>query len=187
VRSAVSVSPGSHQKLNSIDWNQQQGSKSETVSPEGQKPSEQIDVNLVLKLQQKLKDVEKERNRVQKTVEHLEKEDSPSDDAGRTHDSFKLQEMETENAKLKTDLAALRRLMAERETWGQELLKNLEASQLELDRRRQECIQLHSVLTNQTKGLKSVANNNYSSHVDIINKDGTDLRGSEENQQATGG
>jgi hypothetical protein len=50
----------------------------------------QIDVGLVLKLQQKLKDVEKERNRLQKRVEHLEKEDSPSDDAARTHDSFKV-------------------------------------------------------------------------------------------------
>jgi len=173
VRSAVSVSSSaSHQKLENIDWNQQQVHRSETVSPEGQKPSEQIDVGLVLKLQQKLKDVEKERNRLQKRVEHLEKEDSPSDDAARAHDSFKLQELEMENAKLKTDLAALRRLSAEGETGGQELLKQLEASQLELDRRREECIQLHSVLANQTQGLKSVANNNYSSNVDIINEDG---------------
>lgn len=50
--------------------------------------------------------------------------------------------------------------------------EQLEASQLELDRRREECIQLHSVLANQTKGLKSVASNNYSSHIDIINEDG---------------
>jgi myosin-5 len=50
--------------------------------------------------------------------------------------------------------------------------EQLEACQLELDRRREECIQLHSVLANQTKGLKSVANNNYSSHIDIINEDG---------------
>lgn len=50
--------------------------------------------------------------------------------------------------------------------------EQLEASQLELDRRREECIQLHSVLSNQTKGLKSVASNNYSSHIDIINEDG---------------
>jgi myosin-5 len=28
------------------------------------------------------------------------------------------------------------------------------------------------VLANQTKGLKSVASNNYSSHIDIINEDG---------------
>ncbi|PSN35591.1 Unconventional myosin-Va [Blattella germanica] len=139
VRSTASASStGSHQKLDNIDWNQQ-GRRSETVSPEGQRPPEQIDVGLVLKLQQKLKDVEKERNRLQERVEYLEK-DSPSDDAARTHDAFKV--------------------------W------QLEASQLELDRRREECIQLHSVLANQTKGLKSVASNNYSSHVDIINEDG---------------
>ncbi|XP_021923468.1 unconventional myosin-Va [Zootermopsis nevadensis] len=173
VRSTVSASSfGSHQKLENIDWNQQQGSRSETVSPERQKPSEQTDVALMLKLQQKLKDVEKERNRLQERIECLEKEDSPSDDATRTHDTFKLQELEMENSKLKTDLAALRKVTADGETGGQELLKQLEASQLELDRRREECIQLHSVLSNQTKGLKSVASNNYSSHIDIINEDG---------------
>lgn len=45
VRSAVSVSSSaSHQKLENIDWNQQQGHRSETVSPEGQKPPEQVSV-----------------------------------------------------------------------------------------------------------------------------------------------
>lgn len=44
----------------------------------------------MLKLQQKLKDVEKERNRLQERIECLEKEDSPSDDATRTHDTFKV-------------------------------------------------------------------------------------------------
>jgi hypothetical protein len=43
VRSTVSVSSsGSQQKLENIDWNQQQGRRSETVSPEGQKPPEQV-------------------------------------------------------------------------------------------------------------------------------------------------
>lgn len=43
VRSTASVtSSGSHQKLENIDWNQQQGRKSETVSPVGQKPPEQV-------------------------------------------------------------------------------------------------------------------------------------------------
>ena len=45
MRSAVSVSSSaSHQKLENIDWNQQQGHRSDTVSPEGQKPSEQVSV-----------------------------------------------------------------------------------------------------------------------------------------------
>jgi hypothetical protein len=43
VRSTASVtSSGSHHKLENIDWNQQQGHRSETVSPEGQKPPEQV-------------------------------------------------------------------------------------------------------------------------------------------------
>jgi hypothetical protein len=43
VRSTASVtSSGSHHKLENIDWNQQQGRRSETVSPEGQKPPEQV-------------------------------------------------------------------------------------------------------------------------------------------------
>ncbi|KAJ9582514.1 hypothetical protein L9F63_003128, partial [Diploptera punctata] len=97
-------------------------STAKNASPEAHKPSEQIDVGLVLKLQQKLKDVEKERNRLQERVDYLEK-DSPSDDAARTHDTFKLQELEMENAKLKTDLAMLRKLTADGESGGQELLK----------------------------------------------------------------
>ena len=45
VRSAVSVSSSaSHQKLENIDWNQQQAQRSETVSPDAQKPSEQVSV-----------------------------------------------------------------------------------------------------------------------------------------------
>jgi hypothetical protein len=34
VRSAVSVSSGNYQKLENIDWNQQQGPNSEMISPE---------------------------------------------------------------------------------------------------------------------------------------------------------
>jgi hypothetical protein len=67
-------------------------SDTSTASATSELPDE-IDVRLVLKLQQKLKDVKKERSHQQKRVEYLEKEDSPSDDAARTHYSFKLQEM----------------------------------------------------------------------------------------------
>jgi len=48
----------------------------------------------------------------------------------------------------------------------------LSALQAELDRRREECIQLRSVLANQTAGIKNVASFNYSRDVDIINEDG---------------
>nr|CAD7430254.1 unnamed protein product [Timema monikensis] len=164
VRSTVSASSVSsnHQPLEIIEWNKH---------PEG-RPHEQIDVGLVLKLQSKLKNVEKERIRLQKRVEEYEKDESPGDEQNRTRDTFKLQELEMENEKLRDNLTALRKTVAQEEPSGKELLRQLEASQEELNRRRDECIQLHSVLANQTKGLKSVASNNYSTHVDIINEDG---------------
>jgi hypothetical protein len=47
VRSTASVaSSGSHHRLENIDWNQQQGRRSETVSPEGQKQPEQVSTKL---------------------------------------------------------------------------------------------------------------------------------------------
>jgi len=52
VRSAVSVSSSaSHQKLENIDWNQQQANRSGTDSPDGQKPSEQVSVCHSMKTQ----------------------------------------------------------------------------------------------------------------------------------------
>ncbi|XP_067003336.2 unconventional myosin-Va [Anabrus simplex] len=171
VRSHASVLSTSSRLLESIDWSP--GLKSESVSPEGQKTtSEQIDVGLVLKLQQKLKEVEKERDRLRKRVELLEKEDSPIDDAAvRTQESFQIQELEIENAKLKSNLATMR-IAAADESGSQELLSQFQALQQECERQREECIQLRSILASQTQGLKSVASNNYGSHVDLINEDG---------------
>lgn len=49
-----------------------------------------IDVGLVLKLQQKLKDVENERDKLFLKVESLEKEDSPTEERQRTMDSIRV-------------------------------------------------------------------------------------------------
>nr|CAD7262897.1 unnamed protein product [Timema shepardi] len=81
VRSTVSASSvSSHQPLEITEWNKH---------PEG-RPHEQIDVGLVLKLQSKLKNVEKERIRLQKRVEEYEKDESPGDEQNRTRDTFKV-------------------------------------------------------------------------------------------------
>lgn len=50
----------------------------------------EIDVGLLLKLQQKLKDVEKERDRLFLRVESLEKEESPTEETQKTIDSIKV-------------------------------------------------------------------------------------------------
>jgi len=46
-----------------------------------------------------------------------------------------------------------------------------EALQEELERRREECIQLHSVLADHTRRMKNLGAN-YGRDVDIINEDG---------------
>lgn len=46
------------------------------------------------------------------------------------------------------------------------------ALELELERRREECIQLHTVLSDKTSGMKSIAQSSYGKDVDIMNEDG---------------
>jgi myosin V len=49
-----------------------------------------MDVGLVLKLQQKVKELERDRMRMHKRLEELDKEESPSEDLARTQDMFKV-------------------------------------------------------------------------------------------------
>ena len=82
--------------METIDWNQQRtdsppdGEASVTKSPlERNGPGHgPVDVGLVLKLQQKLKDVVKENGRLIRMVEDLER-DSPEETI-RTQDAFKV-------------------------------------------------------------------------------------------------
>jgi myosin-5 len=118
--------------------------------------SDSEDVGLVLKLQQRLKTVEKDKASLATRVEELERE-SPTADVRRAQDMIRLQELETENAKIKDDLKNLRRQAAtENEVQLPRILDMLmsqfNAMSDELDRRREECIQLRTVLANTTLG-----------------------------------
>ncbi|XP_046984873.1 unconventional myosin-Va [Schistocerca americana] len=129
-------------------------------------------VQLVLKLQQKVKELEKERNKLQKQVEEfLDKQDKPRDDEAFSHDRFRLQQLEVEYSRLRANLAKMQIAVAEG-SGQEEFLREYNELQLDFDRQREENIQLHSVLAKQTQGLKNVASNNYGSHVDLINEDG---------------
>lgn len=82
--------------METIDWNQQRSDS----PPDGEvqtnkSPSEvpapahaPVDIGLVLKLQQKLKDVEKEKGRLIRMVEDLERDSN--EESIRTQDSFKV-------------------------------------------------------------------------------------------------
>lgn len=177
VRSTASSSTP-YSRVESINWQQRSDSPPDGETQSHKLPSETngpthapVDIGLVLKLQQKLKDVEKEKGRLIRMVEDLER-DSP-DETSRTQDSFRLQELEMENAQLKRDLGTLRQSVSSVGVLGaqQNLMGQFDALQEELERRREECIQLHSVLADNTQRMKSLGSN-YGRDVDIINEDG---------------
>ncbi|XP_076377233.1 dilute class unconventional myosin isoform X3 [Megalopta genalis] len=178
VRSTASSSTP-YSRVETIDWTPQHSDSppdgevhNQKSPPETNGPAHApVDVGLVLKLQQKLKDVEKEKGRLIRMVEDLEK-DVP-EETSTTQDTFKLQELEMENAQLKKDLRTLRGSVASAGLAGakETLMGQIAALQEELERRREECIQLHSVLADNTRGMKSLGSN-YGRDVDIINEDG---------------
>ncbi|XP_076760746.1 dilute class unconventional myosin isoform X2 [Xylocopa sonorina] len=173
VRSTASSSTP-YSRVETIDWNQHRSDSPPDgeVQPHADGPTHApVDIGLVLKLQQRLKDVEKEKGRLIRIVEDLER-DTP-EETSRTQDTFRLQELEMENAQLKRDLGTLRKSVAATGKAGahQNLMGQFDALQEELERRREECIQLHSVLADNTQRMKSLGSN-YGRDVDIINEDG---------------
>ncbi|XP_026828579.1 unconventional myosin-Va isoform X1 [Ooceraea biroi] len=179
VRSTASSSTP-YSRVETIDWNQQRSDS----PPDGEAQSNKspletngpahapVDIGLVLKLQQKLKDVEKEKGRLIRLVEDLERDSN--DESSRMQDSFRLQELEIENAQLKKNLNSLRKTVSSGSPSSaqQNLMIQFEALQEELERRREECIQLHTVLADHTHRMKTVLGANYGRDVDIINEDG---------------
>ena len=91
VRSTASSS-APYSRLETIDWNQQRSDSPPDGEVQANKsPSEThapVDIGLVLKLQQKLKDVEKEKGRLIRMVEDLER-DSP-EETSRMQDTFRV-------------------------------------------------------------------------------------------------
>ncbi|RXG68280.1 hypothetical protein Avbf_07547 [Armadillidium vulgare] len=73
------------------------------------------DISLMLQLQSKVRELEKERRTLGRHVEYLERNSSPSDDSQHAQDMIRLQELEMENAKIKKDLERLRKSIADSE------------------------------------------------------------------------
>lgn len=168
-----------YSRVENIDWHQQRtesppdGEISVSKSPlERNGPAHgPVDVGLVLKLQQKLRDVEKENGRLIRMVEDLERESS--EETTRAQDTFKLQELEMENEKLKKDLGSLQKSVLDKDPVNAQnkLMEQFEALREELGRRREECVQLRTVLAENTQRMKSLGSN-YGRDVDIVNEDG---------------
>ncbi|XP_043239041.1 unconventional myosin-Vb-like isoform X1 [Amphibalanus amphitrite] len=149
VRSRTSDQP--ERNLENIDWSKQNGNPDldKTIVVPERKPLPSPDVNLVLKLQQKLKEVEADRDRLERRLERLE-QGTPDSENKQAHDQIRLQDLEMENAKLKADLQKLRQSIASGsgDDPGNDLMLQFHALQDELERRREECIQLRTVIAN---------------------------------------
>ncbi|KFM70740.1 Unconventional myosin-Vb, partial [Stegodyphus mimosarum] len=172
-------SDSSHLKLDDVKWD-----VSKDVSPdddEARLDSEDsgkdlVDVTLVLKLQQKLKTLESEKARLEKKVESLEakEEESPKEEK-LIKDAIRLQDLEMENSKLKNDINRLRQSLAKEDpsNKAQDLLDQFEAMQEELERRREECIQLRTILADRNLPVHPPSGQpSYGSHMELINEDG---------------
>ncbi|CAG4963445.1 unnamed protein product [Colias eurytheme] len=136
-------------------------------------PSPIADAGLVLRMQNRISVLQGELSRTAKRATDLEDRLMnrlmlpPSNP---NTDRFKVEELEIENKKLREQIDRLR-AAGDSIILSKEVIGQMDTMQKELDRRRDECVQLKSVLTHQTVNLKSIASN-YGSDVDIINEDG---------------
>lgn len=128
------------------------------------------DVGLVLKLQQKVRELEREREKANEKLEKLEArtEGGEAAEVARAKDVFRLQELEMENEKLRADMTSLKSAASAKDGTGvvKELSRQTDALTEELVRRREECIQLRCVLATQTQHLE------YANEGQLINEDG---------------
>lgn len=158
-RSTASTS-STREKLEDIDWSRDAGDNLSTTSTlpadQGQ-AAQQIDVALILKLQQKLSDVEKEKDRLQKRVDEFEMSPKTEKAENAAYDAMRISELEVANCTLKTQLFELTNSI-EDGSGKEQLIAQLQTSQKEIERRGEEIVQLKSVLATQTSNMKSIVN-----------------------------
>lgn len=174
VRSNASSSSHTREKLDNIDW-KVEGSDSQTpstTSSNGTKheSDNKLDVGLVLKLQTKLAEVEREKMRMQKRLDELDMSPRTERAENAARDAIKISELELSNSNLKSQLLELQSSITEG-TGKSKLHEQLIVMQKELDRRTEEIIQLKSVLSNQTHNMKSIVNSKTRTG-EYINEDG---------------
>lgn len=116
-----------------------------------------VDVGLVLKLQHKLSEVEREKDRLQKRLDDLDMSPRIEKAQDAARDAIKISELELANSSLRTQLFELRSAIEEG-TAKSLLMEQLKGLQDELDRRTEEIVQLKSVLANQTDNMKTIVN-----------------------------
>nr|CAI5827729.1 unnamed protein product [Callosobruchus analis] len=173
------ASSGTRERLDNIGWKvEDSASASEGHSPpsasltasevEAPASAETLpaDVGLVLKLQHRLAEVERERERMQRRLDELDS--SPRADEAEA--AARISELELVNAQLRSQLIELQNSINEG-TGLSKLHEQLVEMRQELDRKTEEIIQLKGVLANQTKNMKTLFSSK-SRTGEYINEDG---------------
>ncbi|KAK9892692.1 hypothetical protein WA026_021547 [Henosepilachna vigintioctopunctata] len=114
-----------------------------------------IDIGLVLKLQHKLAEVEKEKLRIQNRLDELDNSPMATEAENALKNTFKITELEMDNSSLKSQLIELQNSINEGSATSQ-VLEQLRKSQDELERRSDEIIQLKTILASQTSSMKNI-------------------------------
>lgn len=178
VRSTISNESSTHGKLDNIDWKvnekgsgDSQSSLVENQVSSAQQETENVDVALILKLQHKLVEVERERNRLRQRLDEIESSPNSEQMDNHAQDTYRISELEVANSSLKKQLKEIRDSISTKDV-DKKLSEQFVNLQDELDRRRDEIIQLRSVLARQTADLKTIATANYGRHVNTLNEDG---------------
>ena len=117
--------------------------------PPREQSQDQLDVGLTIKLQHKLKEMQIHKEKLEKRLEQFESGQSPAE--RQKADMIKLQEYEIENSRLRDDLKRMRDTIVDNSNGNnqvKELSDQFDTLQEELERRREECIQLRTVLAN---------------------------------------
>ncbi|XP_044744142.1 unconventional myosin-Va isoform X3 [Coccinella septempunctata] len=159
VRSASSASTN-RERVDNIDWKIEASSESRTPSSNEETRidvEQKLDLGLVLRLQRKLAEVERDKLRMEQRLEELDNSPKVADAMNAARDSLRISELEMQNSTLKTQLLELQNSINEGTAKAQ-LLEQLKLAQNELERKAEEIIQLKCVLASQTNNMKSIVN-----------------------------
>ncbi|BFZ14098.1 hypothetical protein BsWGS_17137 [Bradybaena similaris] len=146
-------------------------------------PEADVDVGLVLKLQNKVKELERDKKQLTDKVESMEEDSSRGSIISETaFDALKMQELQNDNDKLRREVARLMKSISETVNFegmsqknasqaGKEFLAQFEAMTDELERRREECLQLKAMLADRTITTHSIARESYGGMDNLVNED----------------
>ncbi|EFA06975.2 unconventional myosin-Va [Tribolium castaneum] len=161
---STTTSSSQREKLENIDWKCEGNVDSQTPSTSSsdtkhESENNKVDVGLVLKLQHKLAEVEREKLRMQKRLDELDMSPRTEKAENAARDSIKISELELVNSNLKAQLMELQNSIIEG-TGSSKIHEQMQILHSELERKTEEIIQLKSVLADQTNNMKSLVNSN---------------------------